>query len=49
MHGGQDDGFLTTVVLSARPQGRRGCFGQHRQRSIGAIERKALQVALGED
>jgi CubicO group peptidase (beta-lactamase class C family) len=49
MHGGQDDGFLTTlVVLPARKTGV-VVLANTDSAPIGAIERKALQVALGED
>jgi len=49
MHGGQDDGFLTTVLLlPARKVGVVVLVNSDRA-PIAAIERKALFVALGED
>jgi CubicO group peptidase (beta-lactamase class C family) len=49
MHGGSDDGFLTTVVLlPARKTGVVVLVNSDRA-PIVALERKALLVALGED
>jgi CubicO group peptidase (beta-lactamase class C family) len=49
MHGGQDDGFLTTVVLlPARKTGVVVLVNSDRA-PVAAIERKAMLVALGED
>jgi Beta-lactamase len=49
MHGGQDDGFLTTVVLlPARKTGVVVLVNSDRA-PLSAIERKAILVALGED
>jgi hypothetical protein len=49
MHGGQDDGFLTTLVLlPARKTGVVVLVNSDRA-PIAAIERKAFLVALGED
>jgi hypothetical protein len=49
MHGGQDDGFLTTVVLlPARKTGVVVLVNSDRA-PIAEIEKKALLMALGED
>jgi CubicO group peptidase (beta-lactamase class C family) len=49
MHGGQDDGFLTTLVLLPARKTGVVVLANTDSAPIGAIERKALQVALGED
>ena len=49
MHGGQDDGFLTTVVLFPARKVGVVVLVNSDSAPIGAIERKAFQVALGED
>ncbi len=49
MHGGQDDGFLTTIVLLPARKTGVVVLANTDSARLGEIERKALQVALGED
>ena len=48
MHGGQDDGFLTTVVLVPARKAGVVVLVNSDHAPIGAIEKKALMIALGD-
>jgi CubicO group peptidase (beta-lactamase class C family) len=49
MHGGQDDGFLTTVLLLPARKTGVVVFVNSDRAPLSAIQRKAFLVALGED